>query len=65
VASSCEHGDEHLGTINGGEFLEYLSDFWLLKKVCPPLSYFINEYEVESDKNAFGRYAVLLSIAVL
>jgi hypothetical protein len=25
VASSCEHGDTHLGSIKCGEFLDYLS----------------------------------------
>jgi hypothetical protein len=26
------HGDELLGSIKGGEFLEYLSDYYLLEK---------------------------------
>jgi hypothetical protein len=31
---SCEHGNEPLASIKGGEFLDNLSDCWLLKKVC-------------------------------
>jgi len=27
---SCEHGDEHSGSIKGGKFLDYLSDYQLL-----------------------------------
>jgi hypothetical protein len=31
VAGSCEHGNEHLGFIKGGEFSDQLSDCQLLK----------------------------------
>jgi len=26
VAGCCEHGNEHLGSIKGGKFFDYLSD---------------------------------------
>jgi len=32
VAGSCEHCNEALGSIKGKEFLDYLSDYQLLKK---------------------------------
>jgi hypothetical protein len=32
VAGSCENGNEHSGSIKGGEFIDYLSDCELLKK---------------------------------
>jgi hypothetical protein len=32
VAGSCEHGDEPLGSIKGGEFFDQLSDCYVLKK---------------------------------
>jgi hypothetical protein len=31
VAGYCEHCNELSGIIKGGEFLDYLSDYWLLK----------------------------------
>jgi hypothetical protein len=31
VAGSCEHGNDISGSLRGGEFLEYLSDYQLLK----------------------------------
>jgi hypothetical protein len=31
VAGSCEHGNETSGSINGGEFLDQLSNYKLLK----------------------------------
>jgi hypothetical protein len=33
---SCEHGNEPLGSIKGGEFLDWLSDYYLLKKDSVP-----------------------------
>jgi len=38
VAGSCEHGNEPSGPIKGGEFLDKLSDYLLLKKVPDPWS---------------------------
>jgi hypothetical protein len=38
AAGSCEHGNEHSRSIKGGEFLDYLSDYWLLKKTFAPWS---------------------------
>jgi hypothetical protein len=32
VADLCEHGNEPWGSTNGGEFLDQLSDYQLLKK---------------------------------
>jgi hypothetical protein len=34
VADSCEHGNEPSGSIKSAEFLDLLSGYWLLKKVC-------------------------------
>jgi hypothetical protein len=33
MADSCDHGNENLGSIKNGEFLDEHSDYWLLKKV--------------------------------
>jgi hypothetical protein len=38
VAGSSEHGNELLGSIKGGEFLDQLSDCQLLKKDSAPWS---------------------------
>jgi hypothetical protein len=35
-ATSCEHVNEHSGSIKCTEFLEYLDKFWLLKKKFSP-----------------------------
>jgi hypothetical protein len=32
VAGSCEHGNEPLGSIKGGEFLDWLNDYHLIRK---------------------------------
>jgi hypothetical protein len=32
VAGTCQHGNETSGSVKGGIFLGYLSDYWLLKK---------------------------------
>jgi hypothetical protein len=31
LADCCEHGNETSGSIKGGEFLDYLSDYQLLR----------------------------------
>jgi hypothetical protein len=31
VTGSCEHCNEILGSMKGGEFVEYMNDYWLLK----------------------------------
>jgi hypothetical protein len=36
MAGSCEHGNEPSISIKGGEFLDYLSDYQLLKKDSAP-----------------------------
>jgi hypothetical protein len=41
VAGSCEHGNEASGSIKGGEFLDYLSDYQFLRKDCVKCSYLV------------------------
>jgi hypothetical protein len=36
VVSCCEHGNEPSDSIKGGEFLDYLSHYYLLKKDSAP-----------------------------
>jgi len=36
VAGSCEHGNEPSGSKKGGKFLDYLSDYELLKEGFAP-----------------------------
>jgi hypothetical protein len=38
VAGCSEHGNEPSGSIKGGEFLDLLSDYYLLKKDSAPWS---------------------------
>jgi hypothetical protein len=38
VAGCCEHDNEPLGSVQGGEFFDWLSDFQLLKKDSVPWS---------------------------
>jgi hypothetical protein len=38
VAGCCEHGNEPSGSIRGGEFLNYLSDYQPLMKDSAPWS---------------------------
>jgi hypothetical protein len=40
---SCEHDNEHLGSMNSWEVLEELSDWWFLKKDSAPWSQSVNE----------------------
>jgi hypothetical protein len=40
IVGSCEHSNEHFGSIKGRKFLDYLSDYWLLKKDSAPGSQF-------------------------
>jgi hypothetical protein len=39
VAGTCEQSDEPSRSIKGGQFLEYLSEYYLLKKDSAPWSY--------------------------
>jgi hypothetical protein len=39
VAGFCEHGNEPSGSIKGGEFLDQLNEYWLLKKDSAPWCY--------------------------
>jgi len=41
---SCEHANETLGSIKGDEFLDWLFDFYLLKKDSDPFGYLVLEY---------------------
>jgi hypothetical protein len=38
VADCCEHGNEPSGSIKGRKFLDYLTEYSLLKKVSAPWS---------------------------
>jgi len=40
LADSCKHGGKPLGSIKGGESLDHLSDYQLLKKYSAPSSQF-------------------------
>jgi len=42
VAGCCEHGNELLFSLKGGEFLDQLSDCWLLSKDSAPWNWSIN-----------------------
>jgi hypothetical protein len=39
VTGCCDHGNEPLGFIEYGEFLDYLRSYWLLKKESDVRSY--------------------------
>jgi hypothetical protein len=39
---SCEYGNEPLVSINDGDFLDHLSDYWLLKKDSAPWSWSVS-----------------------
>jgi hypothetical protein len=41
MAGSYEHDNESLGSFKSEEFLDYLSDFYLLKKDSAPWSYVV------------------------
>jgi hypothetical protein len=41
VAGSCKHGNEPFGSINDWEFLDWLSDYQLLKKDSAPWSWLV------------------------
>jgi len=41
VAGSCEHGKDLSGSIKGREFLDKLSDIYLLSKDSAPWSQFL------------------------
>jgi hypothetical protein len=40
VAGSCEHNNDHFGSIRNESFLDHLSDYYLLKDSVP-WSYFL------------------------
>jgi hypothetical protein len=35
LVASCEHGYESSGSMKDREFLDYLSDYWLVKDIAP------------------------------
>jgi hypothetical protein len=41
VLVCCEHGNEPSGIINGGEFLDWLSDYQLLEEDSAPWSWLV------------------------
>jgi hypothetical protein len=41
VAGTCEHGNEPLGSIKGGEFVDWIHDYELLKKASAPWSHLV------------------------
>jgi hypothetical protein len=47
VSVSCVQGNERTGLIEYGEFIDYLSCCWILKKGSVPWSYLLIFYEVE------------------
>jgi hypothetical protein len=45
VTGSFEHDNEPSGSVDGGEFVDYLSDYSLLKKDFAPCIYlFLNQF---------------------
>jgi hypothetical protein len=54
---SCEHGNEPSGSIKGGEFLDYLSDYYILKMVYAPMELITGpgprRFEIFRNKNIF------------
>jgi hypothetical protein len=41
MTSYCEHHNETLGSIKGGKFLDYLSDYYILNKESALWSLFV------------------------
>jgi len=58
VAGTRKHGNKPSGSIKGGEFLDRLSDYWLLEKDSYPQSYVANK----SNVTIFSTVPVLLII---
>jgi hypothetical protein len=55
VANSCEHGNEYLGSIKGGEFLDQVRDNQLLKKdSAPQICLAVNETEAKPERYGLG-----------
>jgi hypothetical protein len=48
---SYGHGNEPLDSIKGGEFIEYVSNYQLLKEDCGPLRLFQTREEDELSVN--------------
>jgi len=46
MAGCCEYGDEPSDSMKGGEFLEYVSDYKLLKKHSAPRRYSVRQTTV-------------------
>jgi hypothetical protein len=44
VAVACEHGHKYSGSIKGGEFLDWLSEYQLLVEESAPWSYLGNYF---------------------
>jgi len=42
VVGSCGHDNEPLDSMRGRVFLDYLNDYWLLKKDSAPCSWLVS-----------------------
>jgi hypothetical protein len=61
---SCEHDTEPLGSIKGGEFLDKLSDCWLLMKDSDPWDESVFHSNTFVKARATFRYVfVLVSVS--
>jgi hypothetical protein len=54
VAGYCEHGNQYLGSIKGGGFLDYLSELKPLKKNSAPCSYLVCSLHKEEENEFYG-----------
>jgi hypothetical protein len=41
VTGSCEHGNDPASFVEGGEFLDWLGECWLLGRDSPPSSWLV------------------------
>jgi hypothetical protein len=51
----CEHDNEPSGSIKGEEFLDYVSDYQLLKKDSTPWNWFVTNRVTRVTKNFHGK----------
>jgi len=61
VVCSCECGDEPLGSIKCGEFIDWLRTCYLLKKDSAPWSKYVmkSDYSLWKEHNAVLKYICL------
>jgi hypothetical protein len=43
VGGSCEHGNEPSGSIEGGEFIDWLNDCWFFKEDSTPWGWLVSQ----------------------